>query len=252
MARIEPTSAAWTTLTSPSCSAKSAMKSSGRLPSADWTTLAPPEPSRAPSCSVAVPTRRASAASAAAATRNVTTSFSPAKWQIPARTTASAVMAISMRSRLVRRRNLPGGSAGPSPIGGGDSPVSCRYLNRPVSSPRGSLVAARPARPHARPRRFGPRLDRDRVGADRPQREPASPSASTPRARRCSRTRPPASRSTCSSGARSNAIAPTRSTAAAVVQARLLGRVRQVQAGLLEDASRAPARPTTDRRSPGR
>ena len=33
-ARIEPTSAAWTTLTSPSCKAKSAMKSSGRLPSA--------------------------------------------------------------------------------------------------------------------------------------------------------------------------------------------------------------------------
>ncbi len=36
-ARIDPTSAACTTFTSPSLSAKSAMKSSGRLPSADWT-----------------------------------------------------------------------------------------------------------------------------------------------------------------------------------------------------------------------
>ena len=55
-ARIEPTSAAWTTVTSPSFSAKSATNSSGRLPSADWTTPAPPEPSREPSCSVAPPT----------------------------------------------------------------------------------------------------------------------------------------------------------------------------------------------------
>ena len=30
-------------LDEPSCSAKSAMKSSGRLPSADWTTPAPPD-----------------------------------------------------------------------------------------------------------------------------------------------------------------------------------------------------------------
>jgi hypothetical protein len=54
------------------------MNSSGRLPSADWTTLAPPDPSRAPSCSVAVPTVRASSASAVAESTNVTTSLTPA------------------------------------------------------------------------------------------------------------------------------------------------------------------------------
>ena len=79
LARMEPTSAAWTTLVSPSCSAKSATKSSGRFPSADWTTPAPPEPSRPPSCSVAAPTSRASAASAPAETKNTSTSFAPAK-----------------------------------------------------------------------------------------------------------------------------------------------------------------------------
>jgi len=49
------------------------MKSSGRLPSADWTTPAADEPTRPPSCSVAPPTRRASRAIAAAAIENVTT-----------------------------------------------------------------------------------------------------------------------------------------------------------------------------------
>ena len=83
LARIEPTSAAWTTLTSPSRRAKSAMKSSGRLPRPDWTTLAPPEPSREPSCSVAVPTRRARSASAAAATTNVDDVVQPGEMAEP-------------------------------------------------------------------------------------------------------------------------------------------------------------------------
>ncbi len=48
-ARIEPTSADWTTVTRPERSAKSEMKSSGMFPSADCTTPALPEPSRAPS-----------------------------------------------------------------------------------------------------------------------------------------------------------------------------------------------------------
>ena len=56
-AMIEPISAVCTTRTSPSCSANSEMKSSGMLPSADWTTPAADDPTRPPSCSVAPPTR---------------------------------------------------------------------------------------------------------------------------------------------------------------------------------------------------
>ena len=54
------------------------------MPRPDWTTLAPPEPSRAPSCSVAVPTRRARAAERGGGDEKVATSFRPAKWQTPA------------------------------------------------------------------------------------------------------------------------------------------------------------------------
>ena len=49
LAMTEPTSANWTTSTSPSRSANSAMNSSGRLPSADWITPATDEPARLPS-----------------------------------------------------------------------------------------------------------------------------------------------------------------------------------------------------------
>src|SRR5919198_59702 len=66
LAMTEPTRADWTTRVRPSWSAKSAMKSSGRFPSADWITPATEEPKRAPSCSVAPPTSRASTAIASA------------------------------------------------------------------------------------------------------------------------------------------------------------------------------------------
>ena len=72
------------------------------MPSADWTTLAPPEPSRAPSCSVAVPTRRASAASAAAATKNVDDVAGAGEMAAAAASDdRDGRDAISMRSRLV-------------------------------------------------------------------------------------------------------------------------------------------------------
>jgi hypothetical protein len=77
-ASTEPMSADFTTSTSPSWSANSAMKSSGRLPSADCTVPALAAPRRAPSCSVAPPTRRASAAIATAATTNCSTAVSVA------------------------------------------------------------------------------------------------------------------------------------------------------------------------------
>ena len=73
----EPTSADWTTRVSPRWSANRAMKSSGRLPSADCTLPATDEPSRLPSCSVAVPTRRARTAIASAAKINESTGVAP-------------------------------------------------------------------------------------------------------------------------------------------------------------------------------
>ena len=76
-ARIEPTSAACTTSTSPLFNANRAMNSSGRLPSADWTTPAPPEPSREPSCSVPLPDEPGECRERDRAEANVATSPSP-------------------------------------------------------------------------------------------------------------------------------------------------------------------------------
>ena len=75
----EPTSADCTTMTRPWFSANSAMKSSGRLPSADWIIPAADEPSRLPNCSVAPPTRRASTAIANADSTKVSTGVASAK-----------------------------------------------------------------------------------------------------------------------------------------------------------------------------
>src|SRR6266478_2633404 len=55
------------------------MKSSGRLPSADWIAPAAEDPTRLPSCSVEVPTSRASTAIASAARMNVSTGVASAK-----------------------------------------------------------------------------------------------------------------------------------------------------------------------------
>ena len=143
--------------TSPSFSANSAMKSSGRLPSADWTTLAPPEPSRAPSCSVAVPTRRASRASAAAATTNVSTAPSPAKWQSAAsadrgsghgeldpvaprhRRGTYQALSLDLRGRA-RRPSVPKPERKPS--FSGEEPFVAARLTRPHSSLAASALAS--------------------------------------------------------------------------------------------------------------
>ena len=70
LARIEPMSAAWTTPTRPARRAKIPKNSSGRLPSADWTTPVIPEPRRSPSRSTLRPTIVARTPSAAAETTN--------------------------------------------------------------------------------------------------------------------------------------------------------------------------------------
>ena len=51
------------------------MNSSGRLPSADWSTPVAPGPNRSPSCSTERPTTEASRQTAAAETTNATTEF---------------------------------------------------------------------------------------------------------------------------------------------------------------------------------
>ncbi len=76
--RIEPTSAACTTASSPARSAKMATNSSGRLPMADCSTPVAPGPSRSPNCSVAVLTSAASSANAMPAITRVSTAPPPA------------------------------------------------------------------------------------------------------------------------------------------------------------------------------
>ena len=113
---------------------------------ADWTTLAPPEPSRAPSCSVAVPTRRARAASASGGDEKRGHVVQPRVMADPGQDDRESVIASSMRSRRFRRRNLPGRDRGPSPIGGGrfgdllptlECPV---FVSQGVSSLRHALL----------------------------------------------------------------------------------------------------------------
>ena len=65
--------AASTTVTRPSRNAKMQTNSSGRLPSALWTTPVAPDPSRSATCSTLRPTSAASAASARPATMKVAT-----------------------------------------------------------------------------------------------------------------------------------------------------------------------------------
>ena len=88
LARIDPTSAVWTTTTSPAWSAKNEMNSSGRLPRADWRTPVLPGPSRYPSWSVPAPMTPASPASAIADTTKTAASGAP-----PKRRTAVAIVA---------------------------------------------------------------------------------------------------------------------------------------------------------------
>ena len=103
LARIEPTSAACTTCTSPARSAKMQTNSSGRLPSADCSTPVAPGPMRLPSCSVPCPTIIASSDSAAAHATKPTTGPAPAN-VTPAATavapTASPRLIASPRERV--------------------------------------------------------------------------------------------------------------------------------------------------------
>src|SRR3954469_6926064 len=87
LARIEPTRAARTTSTSPALSEKMQMNSSGRLPSADWSTPVAPGPKRSPSCSTERPTSDARRQTAAAETTKATTASQPPYSANPARTT---------------------------------------------------------------------------------------------------------------------------------------------------------------------
>ena len=70
LAKIEPRIEVWATTVSPAPSAKSTTKSSGRLPSVDWSTPVTPGPKRSPTCSVANETSHASPASAIVAMAN--------------------------------------------------------------------------------------------------------------------------------------------------------------------------------------
>ena len=78
LASTEPISAALTTSTRPARSAKMQMNSSGRLPSADWSTPVAPGPNRSPSCSTLRPTSVASSVTATAETTNAATAVQSA------------------------------------------------------------------------------------------------------------------------------------------------------------------------------
>jgi hypothetical protein len=73
LAKIDPMIENWATTTSPSESANSTTKNSGRFPSVDCSTPVIAGPKRSPTCSVANDTTHASPASAAAATTKAST-----------------------------------------------------------------------------------------------------------------------------------------------------------------------------------
>ncbi len=75
LARIDPTTAEVATSVSPARSANSAMKSSGRLPRALWTTPVVPGLMRSDSWSTARPASAARAPTAAPLTPNASTAF---------------------------------------------------------------------------------------------------------------------------------------------------------------------------------
>ena len=78
-AKSEPRIENWATTTSPAESANSTMKSSGRLPSVDWSAPVTAGPNRAPTDSVAMPINHATPPSAAPVTTNVTTGSASVK-----------------------------------------------------------------------------------------------------------------------------------------------------------------------------
>src|SRR5665648_234761 len=83
--RTDPTMAARTTSYRPAWRAKMHTKSSGRFPSADWTTPVAPAPRRSPSASTARPTRVASSARATALTAKGSSGPAPTVARTPGR-----------------------------------------------------------------------------------------------------------------------------------------------------------------------
>ena len=101
--RIEPTSAAWITVISPSRRAKYPTKSSGKLPSEDCNTPVAPGPRCEPNCSVPMPTRAASRARATPETTKVRTALACMAVSSPATTlNATAPPVISHSFRLIK------------------------------------------------------------------------------------------------------------------------------------------------------
>ena len=106
-ASTEPIRADCTTATSPSCSAKIAMNSSGRLPSADCRTPVAPCPRRLPNWSVPSPTSEASPASATAEKMNTSTLFAPALLKAKVITVATTVTASVISTLRPNRFSMP-------------------------------------------------------------------------------------------------------------------------------------------------
>ena len=106
-ANSEPRIENCATTSSPAESAKSTMKSSGRLPSVDWSAPVTAGPNLAPTDSVAIPIVHATPPSAIPQTTNVTTGSASVKWRTPptiatASTTAEIASVLIMRSRASR------------------------------------------------------------------------------------------------------------------------------------------------------
>src|SRR5665647_1308873 len=106
--RTDPTMAARTTSYRPARRAKMHTKSSGRSPSADWTTPVAPAPRRSPSASTARPTRVASSARATALTAKGSSGPAPTVANTPAPTVNTPHAVSSLRSRAAKTLE-PGG-----------------------------------------------------------------------------------------------------------------------------------------------
>ncbi len=114
--RIEPTSEASTTVTSPLRSAKMPNSSSGILPRADCTTPVAPEPSLSPRPSTARPTTAASEASARAETTKGSTDPDGTNLVIALAAVSTALTPISHQSALLSLPAMtPARSEGPPP-----------------------------------------------------------------------------------------------------------------------------------------
>ena len=238
------------------CSANSAMKSSGRLPSADWTT-----PRRAGAEPRAELLRRGADEAGERGERDRRDEerrdvVEPSEMADPAASTSRPASPSSISSCLLSR---PERQSGRTNVRSVEALRRLRPTNtgsshrRPVAEAvtarsmlRRSLVLALALGASPRARRAGPRVAADRPQRDRhlARRQPQGEALLTYTRRRQVEARARVGRDQRDRAAR-------RSPAAGVVQARLLGRLGQVPAGPLEDF-KSTCRPTTAPRSPGR